>query len=901
MECCNASMKTAFETAIAHETPLNGPRSGTGACALDSTRTNMQTSSGVQKRVWVVDDDKAALLSAEEVLAAQGFQVETFSEPVRAIQTVAAGRPDIIVLDVMMPGLDGFEFCRQLRANPVGNDVPVLMATCLDDLQSINQAYEAGATDFTTKPLNWAIETHRLRYMLRSAETARMLQDRERETRMAKEDWERTFNSISDVVTLLSPDLKVLRPNSATATALQKPLESLIGVHYELRTSSGAGAPQTTPTHAQTTVQAQKRVWIVDDDETGLILAEAVLTAEGFQVETFSEPVRAIQAVAKGRPDIIVLDVMMPGLDGFEFCRQLRANPIGHDVPVLMATCLDDLKSINQAYEAGATDFTPKPLNWAIETHRLRYMLRSAETARMLQDRERETRMAKEDWERTFNSISDVVTLLSPDLKVLRANSATATALQKPLESLIGVHCHQLFQDSQEPCRDCPILKVIETGAPASAEKRYRNPAADCLLTGTAVTDEDGRLLHVVHIARDQTEQKQLESEYRHAQKMEAMGTLAGGIAHDFNNLLTVVSGYADLLRKDPQIPPKKRDFSEMIFQAAQRGASLSRQLLTFSRKGTVKSEKHPLRINDLVQDVQKMLQHILPKNVAIHTRFAEDLNQTSASADQLHQVLMNLAVNASHAMSGGGDLTIQTSNARLDPDYCRLHPEIKPGDYVLMAVSDSGHGMDQQTIQRIFEPFFTTKKVGEGTGLGLSVVYGIVKAHDGHILCYSEVGVGTTFKIYLPTLQTTGEATLTQPQVKPALRGGNETILIVDDEAHIRNLLRNCLSNMGYSIITSGDGESALVRQSEEGNRIRMVLLDLGMPGMGGWECLKRLRAINPKLPVLITTGYGGEDLPRRARQEGAVGVVSKPYQMEELCRSVREILDTSQLQRDS
>jgi CheY-like chemotaxis protein len=638
-----------------------------------------------------------------------------------------------------------------------------------------------------------------------------------------------------------------------------------------------------------------KRVWIVDDDKTALLVAKKVLTARGFQVVTFSDPSHAMEAIALGNPDIIVLDVKMPGLDGFEFCSQLRRNPVGGDVPVLMATSLDDPGSIDRAYAAGATDFATKPLNWAIESHRLLYMLRAAETAQLLKSREQETRLAKEDWERTFNSFSDVVTLLSPDLKVTRANSATVSALQKPLESIIGAHCYELFADPSGPCPNCPIMQTIQTGASASAEQHYRNPGADFLVSGAPVKDEDGRLLHVVHLARDLTEQKHLEAEYRHAQKMEAVGTLAGGIAHDFNNLLTVISGYADLIRNGPQTASQDRKFADTVFETAKRGAALSRQLLTFSRKGTDENKKSPLQVNDLVGELRKMLQRVLPMNITLHTRLADDLGLTHASADQLQQVLMNLAVNASHAMADGGAITIETSNTRLDPDYCRFHPEIQPGDFVLITLSDTGHGMDEQTMQRIYEPFFTTKNVGEGTGLGLSVVYGIIKDHGGNILCYSEVGVGTTFKIYLPSLQSTGEAASTMSEAKPALRGGNETILIVDDEPHIRNLVRAALTKIGYTVLSACDGESALLRHSEEGNRIRLVLLDLGMPGMGGWECLKRLRTIDPKLPIVITTGYVGDNLRERARQEGAVDLICKPYQMETLSLSMRQILDTS------
>ena len=637
---------------------------------------------------------------------------------------------------------------------------------------------------------------------------------------------------------------------------------------------------------------AKKRIWVIDDDETVLILAEEVLKSEGFEVACFSDANSALCQLQDSKPDIIVLDLLMPAMDGFTFCDRLRGDSSLSDIPVLMATSLDDPSSINRAYEAGATDFAVKPLNWAIETHHLRYMLRSAETAHLLKSKELETRLARDDWERTFNSFSDVVTLIGPDMTVIRANSATMTALSKPMESIVGLKCYKLFEDADAPCANCPIREAMERREVVSGEHFYRNPAANYLLTGSPVSGEDGSLLHVVHIAHDITDQKQLEMEYRHAQKMEAMGTLAGGIAHDFNNILAVVSGYSELIKDDLESAEHIKEYAETVYQAAQRGASLARQLLTFSRKGASQSEKKPLRCDDMVKDVQKMLARVLPKSVVIETHFGDCLAQTNASADQLHQVLMNLAVNASHAMPDGGTLTIETRNTRLSTDYCRLHPQLRPGEYVLLAVTDTGHGMDQKTMERIFEPFFTTKKVGEGTGLGLSVVYGIVKDHGGDVLCYSEVGLGTSFRIYLPAMQHQQGALPHRP-AQLGIRGGNEAILVVDDESHLRNLLKRALTKYGYTVISAADGESALLRYEEEKHRLSLVLLDLDMPGMGGWECLKRLRVVAPALPVLITTGYGGGNLAGRAELEGAVGLLPKPYQVEDLFKKIREVFE--------
>ena len=643
----------------------------------------------------------------------------------------------------------------------------------------------------------------------------------------------------------------------------------------------------------QSTAGMEKLIWVVDDDETALVSAENVLRDEGFTVMTFSDPVVALERALSKPPDLIVLDVLMPGLDGFQFCARLRAHPAGRGVPILMATALEDTNSINQAFQAGATDFTTKPLNWEIETHRLRYMLRTAEMAKELREREQETRAAKEDWERTFNSISDVVTMLSPDLKVLRANSATASVLEKPLSSIVGSHCYQLFQNAKEPCPNCPVLRTIRSGVPSTNEIAYRNPGVDCQISAAPVTDKEGRLLHVVHVARDLTEQKKLEAAYWEAQKMDAIGTLAGGVAHDFKNILLAILGFADLLESNPHLPERQRAWAGTISRAAQRGSALSSQLLTFSRKGAVRSEKRPVDFNELIRDFQKMFSQIAPKNISVQSHLAEDLTPVHASSDQLHQVLMNLGVNATQAMPEGGSLTFSTRNVHLAGEDQRLQPEMEPGEFVLLSVKDTGLGMDKQTLRRIFEPFFTTKKVGEGTGLGLSVVYGIVKEHRGCILCESDPGMGTTFKVYLPAFRQEFRPQIPSSIASPVAEAKSETILVVDDEPSLRALMEVWLGEAGYSVIPAQDGETALRQYRNAQDRIKLVLLDLGMPGMTGWECLEKLRAINPEVKVLITTGYGGTDLPMQVMEKGAAGFINKPYQWPSLHSNVRRILD--------
>ena len=635
----------------------------------------------------------------------------------------------------------------------------------------------------------------------------------------------------------------------------------------------------------------QKVVWVIDDDETALLLAQEVLAGAGFRVRTFVDAASALAAAATDFPDLVVVDVIMPGINGYEFCSRLRRLPQGAMIPILVTTSLDDSASINQAYQAGATNFATKPINWAIEVQRLHYLLKSADLARELQQKEQETRLAKEDWERTFNAISDPVTILDKDLKILRANNATLNLLGLPAESILGRQCHELFHCPSQPCPDCPAAAVQSTSLPASAEGKC-GPAENAFeVTVSPVTDGPQQVTRLIHVMRDLSERKKLEAELRQAQKMEAVGTLAGGIAHDFNNLLMVIQCYTEMLKTQPGLP---NEDLEAILEATRRGSTLAKQLLVFSRKGAAVSRKHPVNLNELVQNVIKMLEKGLPKVVSLHPDLAENLLPVLANPGQIEQVLMNLAINASHAMPVGGGLSIKTQNFTPSPDFLRSHPDLKPGNYVQLTVADTGHGMDRQTMERIYEPFFTTKKVGEGTGLGLSVVFGIVQAHAGTITCESEVGLGTTFTVCLPAASQPGSGPRLATEGGTPQPRGTETILVVDDETSICSVLARYLEVLGYTVTTANDGEMALEKYKTANCRPHAIILDLGMPKMSGWKCLEELRKFDPRVKVMIGTGYGGDNLETEARNKGAAGLLTKPYQLADLGKTLRNILDT-------
>ena len=412
-------------------------------------------------------------------------------------------------------------------------------------------------------------------------------------------------------------------------------------------------------------------------------------------------------------------------------------------------------------------------------------------------------------------------------------------------------------------------------------------------ISGAVLRDMDGNPVGSVINLRDISQQKNLESQLQHAQKMEAVGTLAGGIAHDFNNLLQAIQGYTELLlMRKKEGDQGFRELREVI-RASKRGAELTQQLLTFSRK--VESKRKPLDLNQEVGELRQLLERTLPKMIEVEFNLAHDLRKINADSAQLKQVLMNLAVNAKDAMPEGGKLVIETQNITLDQEFCKRYAEVKPGDYVLLSMADTGHGMEKETLEHIFDPFYTTKEVGKGTGLGLAIVYGIVKNHEGYVMCYSRPGSGASFSIYLPASEATTEHEELGESLEsksPAM-GGYETILLVDDEEFIRELGVDVLGQAGYTVLTASNGEQALEVYRKEQAQIDLVILDLIMPGMGGGKCLEGLLKIDPRAQILIASGYSPDASTKGALEAGAAAFINKPYDTKQLLELVRKILD--------
>ncbi len=546
-------------------------------------------------------------------------------------------------------------------------------------------------------------------------------------------------------------------------------------------------------------------------------------------------------------------------------------------------------------------------------------------------------RESEEKYRSIFESIQDVYAEVSADDgTILEISPSIEKVGGLKREEMIGKRMVDFYATVQD--REMLLEKLAKTGSLSDYPVDLINKegeAVPCSLSIRLLTDEEGRPVKVVGTMRDVTARKSAEQELERlnmeleqrverrtaelsrtnellrreiaerlqvekesaelqktliqAQKMEAVGTLAGGIAHDFNNLLQAVQGYAGLLMLDKSDgDPGYRELRE-ICRAAERGGELSRRLLTFSRN--VESRTLPLDLNLQVRQARELLERVIPKMIDIKIRLAPDLEIIEADPTQIEQILMNLGVNARDAMPSGGELTIATENVTLDEFSADARPEVAPGKYVLLEVSDNGQGMDKDTLEHIFEPFYTTKEVGHGTGLGLAMVYGIVKNHNGHIECRSTPGRGTVFRLYFPAILQAPEAA---PEGEPgAIERGDETILLVEDEEPVRDIGKTSLEHYGYTVVTAENGEKALEIYREKGDEIALVLLDLIMPGMGGKRCLEEILSLDPRARVVIASGVAEADSREEMVKAGARDFIDKPFDVAQMLSVARKVLD--------
>ena len=498
-------------------------------------------------------------------------------------------------------------------------------------------------------------------------------------------------------------------------------------------------------------------------------------------------------------------------------------------------------------------------------------------------------RESEERYRFLLDNISLGVALMDSDHNILMTNPVYGKEFNKPIRELVGKKCFREFEKREAICPHCPGVQAMGSGQPAEAETegvRDDGSRFGVKLRAFPTFGKGGRVTGFIEIAEDITEKRKLRAELQHAQKLEAIGTLAGGIAHAFNNLLMAIQGNASLMLVDIDSTHPHSEYVANIKNLVKSGAELTRQLLGYARKGQYCVE--PINFNLLVEQTSETLGRTR-KDILIDRDLAEDLYAIEADQGQIQQVLMNLLVNAGDAMPGGGGLLLKTANVT-DKDIKGKVYNPKPGNYVQLMVADTGQGMDQETLERIFDPFFTTKEMGRGTGLGLASVYGIIKGHGGYIDVESRKRQGTAFAVYLPATERKVETTRISAE---RIAKGTETILLVDDEESVLGVGVQMLKRLGYTVLGAKDGREALKIYEENKGQIGLVILDMVMPRMGGGEAYDKMKEINSNVRVLLSSGYSIDSQAKEILARGCDGFIQKPFGVREVSEKIREILD--------
>jgi PAS domain S-box-containing protein len=494
-----------------------------------------------------------------------------------------------------------------------------------------------------------------------------------------------------------------------------------------------------------------------------------------------------------------------------------------------------------------------------------------------------------------LQAVDEAFIVIDRDFRVVSANRAYAEQVRMPAEAIIGKHCYEISHKIQKPCYDageeCAVKQTYESGLSHAALHTHRDSAGNYVYVETKsfpVKDSNGNVVSVIETINNITAKRNLEDQLRHALKMEAVGTLTGGIAHDFNNILTAILGYTSILKRHALEGKQSPEIIENLLAAANRAANLTKSLLTFSRKQKI--ENRPFNLNDTVRSMGKLLLRVIGEDLELATTLADRELRILGDAGQIEQVLMNLCTNARDAMTDGGTLTISTARQVLDRDHAQALGMEEPGSYIVLSISDTGAGMDDETRGKIFDPFFTTKEVGKGTGLGLSIVYGIVKQHHGNIIVTSTQGIGTTFTIYFPEI--TSRASEQRAPAVPALARGSETILLAEDSKEVRDLTRDALVAAGYAVIEAVDGEDAMGKYIANRAEIGMLILDVIMPKKNGKTVHGEIKRMAPDIKALFISGYTADYLGRKGVMDSSTALLSKPFLPEDLLRKVGEIL---------
>ena len=596
-------------------------------------------------------------------------------------------------------------------------------------------------------------------------------------------------------------------------------------------------------------------ILIVEDSPTQAEELRFILERKGFKVSLATNGKEALDFLKKHIPDIVMSDIVMPEMDGYELCKHIRADEKLKEVPVILVTSLSEPTDVIKGLEAGANNFIIKPYD---ETHivsRIQYLI-----ANMALRKNSKAEMGINVY---FSGENYFIT--AERLQILDLLLSTYENAYHQNRDLLTVQ--KELRDLNERLEDI----VMERTAELSSANSQLN-------------------IELAENKRAEEEKAKLQAQLYQAQKMESVGQLAGGVAHDFNNMLSVILGYAQMGLEKTDLLSSLHNDLQQILDAALRSANITRQLLAFARKQAIAPQI--LDLNEIVGDMLKMLKRLIGEEVSLTWLPDPKLWPINIDPSQVDQILANLCVNARDAIGGVGELNIETGMVTFEPEYCAGHAEVVPGEFVLLAVSDNGCGMEKEILEKIFEPFYTTKELGHGTGLGLATVYGIVQQNNGFVNVSSEPGKGTTFRIYLP--RHTGRVNNVAKQRNgPIQCGQGETVLVVEDEEAILRLASRMLKELGYTVLTANSPKEA-IRLAHEQADIQLLLTDVIMPEMNGKDLAKLLLTSRPGLKCLFMSGYTAGSIASQDVMDEEIHIIQKPFSARDLAAKVREVLES-------